>query len=131
MDSVEERLASLSEIIRTARGVWLMHLGLAAYATIALSGVTDADFFSPARKTQLPIINFAVPTESFMLWAPLLLAIIHGYFHLYLSRLWREIGGLPLNEPGGRGWERRTAPWIVAETVSMLAAASKDRAASP
>ena len=127
-ESIEDRIQSISDICKTARGVWLLTLGLAAYAVVALSGVIDLDFFSPARKTQLPIVNFLVPTQTFLLSAPLLLAIMHGYFHLYLARLWREIGELPPTGPGEREWRRRVTPWIVADMAFAWRPDAPDKA---
>ena len=115
MDSLEDRLSSISEITRNARNVWLLMLGLAAYATVAMSGIEDVDFFTEIRKTTLPVVNFPVPTRTFILAAPILLATIHAYFHLYLIRLWREVAELPAREPDERGWEQRVAPWMVTE----------------
>jgi hypothetical protein len=84
-----------NQISAIARTSWLALLGYLAFIGVTLLGVEDADFFVPARQTDLPLVNVAIPTFSFFLFAPILGAALYAYLHIHLLKLWDAIAAAP------------------------------------
>ena len=74
-----------------ARTSWIALLGYLAFVGVTLLAVEDADFFVPSRQTQLPLVNVAIPTASFFVFAPILAAALYVYLHIILLKLWDAI----------------------------------------
>lgn len=109
---VDAQLLHIAEVSRSARTTWLGLLGLLAFVGITLLSHEDADFFAQNAATQLPLINITVPVEAFFLTAPVLVAAIYAYFHLYLITLWQGLAEAPpmIN---GRPLTSRVFPWLI------------------
>jgi hypothetical protein len=76
----EQQIARINQISAIALTSWLALLGYLAFIGVTLLGVEDADFFVPARQTDLPLVDVAIPTFSFFLFAPILAAALTPTF---------------------------------------------------
>jgi hypothetical protein len=104
-------VARIEAIAKNARTIWLSLLGYLAFVVLTLRTVRDADFFSAASETTLPIISVAIPTTSFFWAAPWLGAFLHAYLHLYLGKLWDALAEAP-PEIAGIALGDRIFPWL-------------------
>jgi uncharacterized protein YjbI with pentapeptide repeats len=107
----QRKIARINELSAIARTSWLALLGFLAYIGITLLAVEDADFFVPARQTQLPVVGIAIPTFSFFVFAPPLAAALYIYVHIHLLELWDALADAP-NEIDGELLGERLHPWI-------------------
>ncbi|MEL6480424.1 MAG: hypothetical protein AAFQ75_03150, partial [Pseudomonadota bacterium] len=87
-DDIEARLAHIRELSQNARTTWFGLLALLAFVTVTLMAHNDAKFFAAGVETELPLVGISVPTTAFFIAAPLLLAAVYAYLHLYLMALW-------------------------------------------
>ncbi|MEO1490553.1 MAG: pentapeptide repeat-containing protein [Pseudomonadota bacterium] len=106
------QLAHIAELSRNARTTWFGLLGLLAFVGITLLGHADAAFFAKGAATRLPLVGITVPVEAFFATAPVLVAAVYAYLHLYLMTLWDalaeaepRVDGKPLTE--------RVYPWLL------------------
>jgi len=112
----ETQLTHIAEISQNARTTWFGLLGLLAFVGVTLMAHEDKDFFAEGVETQLPLIGISVPTLAFFIAAPLLVAAVYIYLHVYLTALWdalaeadKTIGGKPLAE--------RIYPWLLSRAA--------------
>ncbi|WP_422050357.1 pentapeptide repeat-containing protein [Shimia sp.] len=123
-DPSVERINALTQ---NARSTWFALLSVLLFVGITLMGVSDIDFYGVDRATQLPLINVSVPTPLFFYAAPVLVAAIYAYFHLYLIRLWDELGKAPA-EIDGRPLAEAIAPWLLTDSALHYRASKPIRA---
>lgn len=81
-------LKQADRIADNAQKLYIALLGGCAYSVLTIATTTDARLITNSATSPLPIIQTPVPIAGFFLVAPLLLAGIYFYFHLYLQRLW-------------------------------------------
>ncbi len=103
--NTERQLERIAEIARNVRATWFLLVGVLAFASVTLLGVADADFFAYGRQTSLPLVGVDIPTRSFFLTAPILVAALYVYFHFQLRQLWMALAQpraetLPFVYPG-------------------------------
>lgn len=128
MTSPIERINALTQ---NAKSTWFALLSALLFVGVTLMGVEHIDFYGVDRATQLPLINVSVPTPLFFYGAPLLIAAIYSYFHLYLIRLWDALGAAPARHEGTRLGEA-IAPWLVSDAALHLRARLRgDNCAAP
>ncbi|MCP5085727.1 MAG: pentapeptide repeat-containing protein [Rhodobacteraceae bacterium] len=108
------QIARINELSKTARATWLSLLGYLAFVGVTLLGVEDADFFVPSRQTQLPLIDVAIPTVSFFLFAPVLGAALFSYLHFQLLKLWEALR-VPDPQVDGKPLSDHLAPWLITD----------------
>lgn len=106
------QLDHIAEVSRNARTTWFGLLGLLAFVGVTLLGHIDAHFFAKNAATQLPIIGITVPVEAFFVTAPLLVASVYAYLHLYLMTLWDGLADTPAIVYG-RPLIDRVFPWLI------------------
>jgi uncharacterized protein YjbI with pentapeptide repeats len=94
-DATQRQIARINELSGLARASWIGLLAYLAFVFVTLLGVEDADFFVPSRQTQLPLVNVAIPTASFFVFAPVLAAALYVYLHLFLLKLWDAFAEAP------------------------------------
>ncbi|WP_424931821.1 pentapeptide repeat-containing protein [Amaricoccus macauensis] len=94
-ERTQAQIARINEISALARTSWIGLLAYLAFVFVTLLGVEDADFFVPARQTQLPLVNVSIPTASFFIFGPVLAAALYVYLHLFLLKLWDAIAEMP------------------------------------
>ncbi|MEL6267842.1 MAG: hypothetical protein AAFR52_19750, partial [Pseudomonadota bacterium] len=118
-DPDDALLTRIREISQNARTTWFGLLALLAFIGVTLMAHEDAHFFAHGVETELPLIGLSVPTRAFFIAAPLLLAAVYAYFHLYLLALWDRLAtadstieGAPLAE--------RSYPWLLSQTALWL-----------
>ena len=114
-------LERINALTRNARNTWFGLLGVLVFVGITLMSVEHIDFYGVGRATQLPLVNVEVPTRFFFAAAPLLVAAIYGYFHLYLIRLWDALHAAPATikeQPLGDA----ITPWLVTDAALHLRA---------
>jgi hypothetical protein len=112
--NLEEQIARINELAKTARSTWLSLLGYLAFIGVTVLAVRDVDFFIATRQTQLPIIGVSIPTASFFLIAPNLGAALYIYLHLHLMKLWEAIIDATQNsfdEP----LSDKLSPWLITD----------------
>jgi uncharacterized protein YjbI with pentapeptide repeats len=112
----QDHLDRINALTRNARQTWFALLAALVFVGITLMSVEHIDFYGVDRATQLPLVNVAVPTRYFFVAAPILIAAIYGYFHLYLIRLWDALGAAPARL-GGLRLGDAIAPWLVTDAA--------------
>ena len=78
--------------------------------------IEHIDFYGVDRATTLPLVNVEVPTRAFFIAAPLLIAAIYIYFHLYLLRLWDALSTAPARIDK-RPLGDVIAPWLITDAA--------------
>lgn len=91
----EFRLEQIAQIAQNARTSWFGLLALLVFVGVTLMGHRDSDFFAFGAETDLPVVNISVSTVSFFVAAPVLLAALYVYLHIYLCSLWVAIAKCP------------------------------------
>lgn len=91
----EARLEQVAKIAQNARTSWFGLLALLVFVGVTLMGHQDSDFFAFGAKTELPLVNIAVPPVSFFVVAPALTAALYVYLHIYLQGLWIALAKCP------------------------------------
>ena len=83
----QDHIDRIDALTRNARNTWFTLLAALVFVSVTLMGVEHIDFYGVDRATKLPVVGVDVPTRSFFFAAPILIAAIYGYFHLYLERV--------------------------------------------
>lgn len=113
----KDNIAQLSEISRNSRTTFMALILACVYSYLAIASTKDAALLSNSNATPLPIIQTNVPIVWFYYFAPIILAVLFLYFHLYLERFWRCVAMLPLRHPDGRGLDDYIYPWLISNAI--------------
>lgn len=115
---MEQKIISqLSEISKNSRTTFFALILACVYSYLAISTTSDAALLTNSGSTPLPIIQVKVPIVWFYYFAPVILAVLFLYFHLYLERFWRSIIRLPLYHlEDRRGMDDYVYPWLISST---------------
>ncbi len=105
-------LDHIAEVSKNARATWFGLLGLLAFVGVTLLAHKDAEFFAFGAETQLPLIGIKVPVKAFFYVAPVLVAAIYAYLHLYLMTLWDSLADAPA-KIDGQPLSDRVFPWLI------------------
>jgi uncharacterized protein YjbI with pentapeptide repeats len=92
-------------------------LSVCAYTIITIGTTTDAQLATVSGSVTLPLLASSVPIRSFMLVAPLGLALMFCGFHLQLLRLWEGCAKMPAVLPDGQAIDEAVHPWL---TLSLI-----------
>ena len=82
------RLEQIAKVSQNARTSWFALLALLVFVGGTLMSHKDSDFFAFGAETELPLVSISVPTVSFFIAAPALMAALYVYLHFYLHGLW-------------------------------------------
>ena len=118
----------IPQCAQTARTTWFGYLGALAFTFISVIRVQDVDYFSADATTQLPIVNLAVPVESFMWAGALLLTVVFGYLHVFLELIWYDLGKIT-SRYKGRPISGHVQPWLITElglNIRLIMRAGKE-----
>ena len=115
----DARLGQITKIAQNARTSWFGLLALLAFVGVTLMGHEDADFFAFGTETELPLVNVAVPTVTFFIVAPVLLAGLYVYFHIYLYSLWAALAKCP-PRIGNDSLEERVYPAMLCTSALAI-----------
>ncbi|MEO0427057.1 MAG: pentapeptide repeat-containing protein [Pseudomonadota bacterium] len=129
-DDTETRLDHIRELSQNARTTWFGLLALLAFVTVTLMAHDDTKFFAAGVETELPLVGISVPTTAFFIAAPLLLAAVYAYLHLYLMALWDALAALP-QEKGAPPISERVYPWLLTQAALWLRRVIRKDGASP
>lgn len=88
----EQRIAKINELSLHLRSIWIGLLIALVFVGITLMGHRDVDFFAFGAVTTLPVVSVDVHPTAFFLAAPILIAAIYIYLHIFLLSLWDHIG---------------------------------------
>ncbi len=116
LSAQKDNVDQLSEISRNSQTTFIALILACVYSYLAIATTTDAALISNSSATPLPIIQVNVPIVWFYYFAPIILAVLYAYFHLYLERFWRCLSRLPLWHPDGRGLDDYIYPWLISST---------------
>lgn len=116
---MSDPVTRINALTANSRNTWLVMLAALIFVGVTLMQVKPIDFYGVNRATQLPLVNIAVPTRLFFIGAPILIAAVYGYFHLYLIRLWDALGTAPARIEGTRLSEA-VSPWLVTDAALFL-----------
>jgi uncharacterized protein YjbI with pentapeptide repeats len=105
-------LDHIAQVSQNARATWFGLLGLLAFVGVTLLGHKDADFFAWGAATQLPLIGITVPVKAFFYTAPVLVAALYAYLHLYLMTLWDSLAEAP-PQIDSQPLADRVFPWLI------------------
>lgn len=121
----DAHLERINALTRNARQTWFALLAALVFVGITLMGVEHIDFYGVDRATRLPVVNIDIPTRLFFIAAPILIAAIYGYFHLYLIRLSDALGKAPTRLNGIRLGDAIT-PWLVSDAALAYRASRRE-----
>ena len=107
-------IARIDTLTRSARTSWFGLISFLAFVGVTLMGVEDADFFIPARQTELPLIGVSIPTFLFFVVAPFIGLMLYAYLHLHLLKLWEALTDVPA-QIDDRPLSDHIAPWLVSD----------------
>ncbi|MEL7089548.1 MAG: hypothetical protein AAGL98_14100, partial [Planctomycetota bacterium] len=116
MSDTDPDIARINALTSNARSTWFALLTVLVFVGITLMGVEHIDFYGVDRSTQLPLLNIGVPTFLFFYAAPVLVAVLYGYFHLILIRLWDALSVAPKSFKGRRLGDA-VNPWLVTDAA--------------
>jgi hypothetical protein len=111
-----DHIDRIDALTRNARNTWFTLLAALVFVSVTLMGVEHIDFYGVDRATKLPLVGVDVPTRYFFVAAPILIAAIYGYFHLYLIRLWDALGSAPASLNEMRLGDAIT-PWLISDAA--------------
>jgi uncharacterized protein YjbI with pentapeptide repeats len=100
-----------------AQKLFVVVLGACFYSWLTIGTTTDFSLITNRSSSPLPILQTAIPIVDFYIIAPLLLLGIFFYFHLYLQKLWDELGAQPAIFPDGRPLQAKADPWLISDLV--------------
>ena len=106
----------INALTTNARNTWFVLLAALVFVGITLMSIEHIDFYGVDRATTLPLVNVEVPTRAFFIAAPLLIAAIYIYFHLYLLRLWDALSTAPARIDK-RPLGDVIAPWLITDAA--------------
>ncbi len=110
-------LENVKGISESARKIFLAVLAACLYCWLTIATTTDVNLITNRASSPLPIIQTPIPIVGFYVVAPLLVLCIYFYFHLYLQKLWEELGSLPAVFPDGRPLHTKVDPWLLNDLV--------------
>jgi hypothetical protein len=130
-----DSLRELFENLDVAKGVsanaqklFIAMLAACLYSWLTIATTSDVNLIVNRATSPLPIIGTSIPIVGFYFVAPLLLVVIYCYFHLYLQKLWDEMGSLPAIFPDGRPLQAKADPWLLSDLVrSHVSRLMRDR----
>ncbi|MEM0908460.1 MAG: pentapeptide repeat-containing protein [Pseudomonadota bacterium] len=117
----ELALKHIADISQNARTTWFALLALLAFVGVTMMAHKDSDFFAAGVSTQLPLIGIDVPTISFFIAAPLLVAAVYTYQHIFLISLWDELSEVDA-KIGVDTLFDRVPPTLIAQTAVIYRA---------
>jgi uncharacterized protein YjbI with pentapeptide repeats len=106
-------LASLRDLVKHARRLWLWLLLGCALAWLIIAATTDAMLLTNAPAALLPRLITPIPSNAWYIVMPLVFLGLYVYFHLYLQRLWEALADLPAVFPDGRPLDQAAYPWLL------------------
>jgi len=111
---------------RSAKKLFISVLAACGYAALAIALKTGG-----SGNVVLPIIGLGMETQDFFLVTPGLLALLFGYFHLQMQRLWGELAQLPAIFPDGKPLDEKVHPWLITGLVQAHVKRLKERKSPP
>jgi uncharacterized protein YjbI with pentapeptide repeats len=120
----------INALTTNARNTWFVLLAALVFVGITLMSIEHIDFYGVDRATTLPLVNVEVPTRAFFVAAPLLIAAIYSYFHLYLVRLWDALSTAPARIDK-RPLGDVISPWLVTDAALHMRARRRKEYRSP
>ncbi|MGI9494215.1 MAG: pentapeptide repeat-containing protein [Geminicoccaceae bacterium] len=81
-----ERKAFHSEISKTIRRVFYALVATSLFCVVTLAGTNDKEFITPVLMIKLPVINFPMPFEAFLLVGPVVLITLAAYLHIFVGQ---------------------------------------------
>jgi hypothetical protein len=111
-----QTLAHIAELSRNARATWFGLIGLCVFVGVTLLGHQDADFFAFGAETQLRLVNVKIPVTYFFVFAPVLVAALYIYLHLYLMNLWDALADAPARIDGNPLADT-VFPWLISHAA--------------
>ena len=110
-------LIHVDQTVVIARPIFLVMLLLCVYTVIAVFATDDLSIITNKPIQLLPETALGIPVSGFIIVVPILLFGIYIYLHLYLYRLWQELGSLPAVFHDGTALEQAISPWLVTAYV--------------
>ncbi|MEM8975827.1 MAG: pentapeptide repeat-containing protein [Pseudomonadota bacterium] len=120
----------INALTTNARNTWLVLLAALVFVGTTLMSVEHIDFYGVDRATTLPLVNIEVPTRAFFVAAPLLIAAIYCYFHLYLLRLWDALSAADA-EVEQRPLGDAISPWLISDAALHMRARLREDSKPP
>lgn len=115
----KDGLETASELSKMCRGLFLSQIFACMYTGLTVSESTNADIILDYGSASLPIIETQISVVGFYLMAPILLAGLYVHFHMYLQRLWEQLGKLPAILADGRTLDAALHPWMITSLVTF------------
>jgi uncharacterized protein YjbI with pentapeptide repeats/nucleoside phosphorylase len=118
--SLQELFESLDVakgVSANAQNLFVAMLAACLYSWLTIATTSDVNLIVNRATSPLPIIGTSIPIVGFYFVAPLLLVGVYFYFHLYLQKLWDEMGSLPAIFPDGRPLQAKADPWLLSDLV--------------
>jgi uncharacterized protein YjbI with pentapeptide repeats len=110
-------LIHVDQTVTIARPIYLIMLLLCLYMVITVFSIGDVSIVKNSPAQLLPEVALGIPISSFILVVSILLFGFYVYLHLYLYRLWQNLGGLPSVFHDGTPLDQAISPWLITAIV--------------
>jgi uncharacterized protein YjbI with pentapeptide repeats len=110
----------LEQVVHASKFSQILFFNMVVFCLFCLlltATITDLNLLLNNSSTPLPFIALPIPTLAFFWVAPIGLVGLYIYQHLYLQRLWEQVGRLPAIFPDGIPVDEKISPWIITTLI--------------
>lgn len=129
LETVERRREYHQDAARTLRQIFFLLIGTCLFCVITLTGALDSELLLPSAKIGLPVLDYDMKFDAFLLVGPLVVVALTSYLHVFMAQIRR----FPLPEdysrpmlPNFESWTARilvllTFYWMTPLTLAIFA----------
>jgi uncharacterized protein YjbI with pentapeptide repeats len=110
-------IVHIDQTVTIARPIYLVLLLLCSYTIIAVLSTNDLNIITNRPIQLLPESALGVPTSGFLEVVPIFIFGMYAYLHIYIYKLWQNIGQLPSVFHDGTSLDQAISPWLVTAYV--------------
>ncbi len=110
-------IVHVDQTVAIARPIYLVLLLLCAYTIIAVLSTNDLNIITNRPIQLLPESALGIPTSGFLKSVPIFILGVYLYLHIYLYRMWQNLGQLPSVFHDGTALDQAISPWVVTAYV--------------
>jgi hypothetical protein len=126
---VDQRKGLNAEISKTIRRTFYTLVGACLFCIVTLAGTPDVQLLTPEATVTLPILNYAMRFQAFLLVGPMVLICLTFYLHIFVGQHRKypvpEESSQPML-PNFSSWTAKVAVlllfyWMVPATLAVFA----------
>lgn len=108
---------SVEDSSKLARNIFLFLLGISAFFVINLNELTASTLLFGNKFMKVPFLNAEAHPIHFIYVLTIIITLQYLYLHVYLQRLWSDLGRLPAIFPNDLDLEHNTFPWLLSSMI--------------